>query len=96
MLISELSAQSEIPRDTIRYYEKTAGFTLAEIADMLDTFQQGGYQCTGLKTTFAEKISRIDEKISSLENQKRSIQKSMEDCDSDCSVNDGLPSCMSC
>jgi len=130
MLIGELSAQSEIPRDTIRYYEKiglirssgyvrqsnnyksystqtlhrlkhirklkSAGFTLAEIADMLDNFQQGGHPCKGLKRTFSEKISRIDEKIRSLEKHKRSIQKSMEACNSDCSVNDGLPSCMSC
>lgn len=73
---------------------KSAGFTLAEIIDMLESFQQLDHPCTGLQTTLADKVSKINEKIKSLENFKRSIQNIVKACDSDCTLNDGLPSCM--
>lgn len=75
---------------------KNAGFTLAEIVDLLDSFQQGRQPCAALPANLADKLSRINEKIESLESSRYSIKKMMEACDSECALRDGLPSCMRC
>ncbi len=75
---------------------KSAGFTLAEIVDLLDSFQQGSHPCAVLPESLADKLSRINEKIESLENYRHSIQKIMEACDSKCALRDGLPNCIRC
>ena len=73
---------------------KSAGFTLAEIIDLLDSFQQASHPCAVLPANLADKLSRINEKIKSLESYRHSIQKIMEACDSECDLLDGLPNCI--
>lgn len=73
---------------------KCAGFTLAEITDMLDSFDGSSNPCTGLPRNLAEKISTINAKIKLLESYKLSIQKIANACDSQCALDNGLPSCI--
>jgi len=75
---------------------KTAGFTLAEISGLLEALLQDEHPCTELPTKLHHKIRAIDKKISALENQKHSMQKILVSCDSNCAIQDGLPSCIAC
>lgn len=73
---------------------KDAGFTLSEITDLLDTFNNGISACSGLPQNLTVKIAEIDEKISLLESYKRSLQNIANACNSRCALDDGLPTCM--
>lgn len=73
---------------------KTGGFTLNEIIDLLDSFQQVGHPCSGLEATMSGKITELNEKIKSLEGYKRAIQNIIDSCNSNCTIKDGLPNCI--
>lgn len=73
---------------------KSAGFTLVEIVDLLDSVQEGSHPCATLPANLADKLTKINEKIKSLESYRRSIQKIMKACDSKCVLSDGLPNCI--
>lgn len=73
---------------------KAVGFTLNEITDLLDSFQQVGYPYSGLKAKMSGKNTKLNEKIKSLEGYRRSIQNIIDSCDSNCAIKDGLPNCI--
>lgn len=75
---------------------KTSGFTLTEITDMLDSFNDNIQPCKDLPANLIDKLGAINEKIALLETYKRSVQKMLNACDAKCAIADGLPSCIRC
>jgi len=73
---------------------KTAGFTLTEINDMLDSFSDDIHACSGLPKNLTEKLCEINKKIELLESYKRAIEKIANTCNSTCVLDDGLPTCI--
>ncbi len=73
---------------------KDVGFSLSDIVEMLASFQQASNPCDGMQEKLAFKIELIEEKISSLEKFKKSMQSIARACDNNCDVKDGLPCCI--
>jgi len=73
---------------------KNIGFTLTEIAELMESFQKKSQPCAELPNKLIEKISSIDEKIKTLKYYQQSLNQIVESCDSQCVVDNGLPSCV--
>jgi DNA-binding transcriptional MerR regulator len=72
------------------YRLKECGFTLLEIRRLL----VNGLTCEGLPVQLAEKISKLDEKLTVLMEYKQSLLQIQQSCNGACSTIDGLPACI--
>lgn len=118
MLIGELSKQTQLSRDTIRFYEKRGlikalpstsefntyknyteknlstlmwikkakgfGFTLNEIAELLELVDNNEANCSILREKVIDKVADIDMKIQELTNMKASINKRLQEAQISC------------
>lgn len=74
---------------------KTLGFTLAEIADLLKSFERSSLPCTDLPTKLHDKIALFDKKIGLLEQYRHKLKLVEQACDGTCDERLGLPGCFS-
>jgi len=75
---------------------KERGFTLSEITQLLDSPNQESHPCSELTDKLSLKMAKLDEKIAILQKHRNSIEKIRHACNSQCTVIDGLPSCVAC
>lgn len=74
---------------------KTLGFTLAEIASLLKSFEFSNQPCVDLPTKLHEKIASFDKKIALLEQYKQKLKMVEQACNGVCGDRAGLPDCFS-
>lgn len=127
MLIGQVSKQTNLSKDTIRFYEKLGlikvpkttsefnnykhytqehmlrlllikkvkrfGFTLNEIAELLQLKDQQSANCNLLKKKVNEKIIDIDRKILELQNMKNFITDELKKAQRQCSGTSNQSNC---
>lgn len=72
---------------------KACGFTLLEIRRLL-IHGGGKHACDDLPAQLAEKIMRIDEKVTLLLKYKQSLLQIQESCNGACGTSQGIPDCI--
>lgn len=74
---------------------KSLGFTLVEVADLLDSFESSDLLCADLPAKLQDKISLFDKKIALLEQYRRQLKAVEQACNGACGNELGLPDCFS-
>lgn len=74
---------------------KTLGFTLSEIAELLETFESSSLPCVGLPEKLHSKIALFDKKIALLKGYKKKLQVVEKACNGACGDEGILPECFS-
>ncbi len=67
---------------------KELGFTLAEIKELLGLWFEANTRCEHVRQRAGQKITDIEEKISSLQKMKRMLKKVICECESRASIDD--------
>jgi len=75
---------------------KTMGFTLAEIAQLLDSSGQSNHPCSHLPEQLRIKMVNLDNKIALLQQHRKSLQAIKDACNETCKLENGLPACLGC
>jgi len=74
---------------------KALGFTLNEIDEFIEAWGEESASCNNLTTHLSEKIERVDQQILLLQNIKRKLQSSLNQCASNnCEFEKMIPSCI--
>lgn len=71
---------------------KNMGFTLKEIRNMFAQFSKSS--CADLPQLLGRKINKVDEQIRQRMKYKTVLESSQQNCSSDCSFQNNMPSCL--
>lgn len=74
---------------------KSLGFTLSEIADLLQTFESSSLPCADLPEKLQDKIALFDKKITLLKQYREKLQVVEKACNGVCDDGSLLPACFS-
>jgi DNA-binding transcriptional MerR regulator len=89
-------SQDVLVRLTLVKRLKLLGFTLHEISDVIDILLGETNPCTEILGTVDNKIGLIDQKIKELEEIKVRLKDIKQNCNGNCTMDDILPTCISC